>query len=158
MTPRVPGSFARMTRGSRVGDRPTIHANTPQAKGRVERANKTLQDRRVKEMRRRGISNQDDANAFLPEFIEDYNKRFSVEPQNSQDAHRKVLHEPQEMALIFCLHHPRRLSKNLTFPFQNREDQIQAQGNGYRMRKSKVTVCEAFDGNVTLLYNGQVLK
>lgn len=51
-----------------------IHANTPQAKGRVERANQTLQDRLVKEMRLQGIDNIDDANTFLPRFIEDYNQ------------------------------------------------------------------------------------
>ena len=48
-----------------------ICANTPQAKGRVGRMNKTLQDRLVKELRLRGISNMDDGNAFLPEFIAD---------------------------------------------------------------------------------------
>ena len=58
-----------------------IHANTPQAKGRVERANQTLQDRLVKELRLRGIDDMESANAFLPEFITDYNQRFSVAPK-----------------------------------------------------------------------------
>ena len=61
-------------------------ANTPQAKGRVERANQTLQDRLVKELRLRGIDDIESANAFLPEFITDYNQRFSVAPKTSQNA------------------------------------------------------------------------
>ena len=57
-----------------------ICANTPQAKGRVERANQTLQDRLVKELRLRGISDIDSGNAYLPEFREDFNRRFAVLP------------------------------------------------------------------------------
>ena len=59
-----------------------ICANTPAAKGRVERANQTLQDRLVKELRLRGISDRDTGNAFLEEFREDYNRRFAREPKS----------------------------------------------------------------------------
>ena len=65
-----------------------IHAHSPQAKGRVERANQTLQDRLVKEMRLAGISGMDSANAWLPGFTADFNRRFAVTPRDSQDAHR----------------------------------------------------------------------
>jgi len=65
-----------------------ICANTPQAKGRVERANQTLQDRLVKEMRLRGISSREAGNAYLPEFIADFNQRFGVQPISQHDAHR----------------------------------------------------------------------
>ncbi len=64
-----------------------IHANSPQAKGRVERANQTLQDRLVKEMRLGRINNMEEANAWLPGYIADYNKRFAVMPKDPQDAH-----------------------------------------------------------------------
>ena len=57
-----------------------ICAHSSQAKGRVERANKTLQDRLVKEMRLRNISSVEDANAFVPHFLLDYNQRFAAEP------------------------------------------------------------------------------
>nr|MBC8504277.1 ISNCY family transposase [Chloroflexota bacterium] len=53
-------------------------ANTPQAKGRVERANQTLQDRLVKELRLHGISDMQSGNAYLPKFLDDFNKRFAV--------------------------------------------------------------------------------
>ncbi len=54
-----------------------ICANSPQAKGRVERANLTLQNRLVKEMRLQGINTIEDANAWLPYFIADFNRRFA---------------------------------------------------------------------------------
>ena len=71
----------------------SIHAGSPQAKGRVERANRTLQDRLVKEMRLRGIDGMAAGNAYLPEFMADFNGRFAVAPRDPADAHRKVLHE-----------------------------------------------------------------
>ncbi len=67
-----------------------ICANTPQAKGRVERANQTLQDRLVKEMRLRGISSLEAGNAYLPEFIVGFNRRFGVQPISQHDAHRPL--------------------------------------------------------------------
>lgn len=54
-----------------------ICANSPQAKGRVERANQTLQDRLIKEMRLEGISSIEAANAWLDTFIADFNRRFA---------------------------------------------------------------------------------
>lgn len=67
-----------------------ICANTPQAKGRVERANRTLQDGLVKELRLRGIDTLEEANAFVPAFIEDFNARFGKEPRNAKDMHRPL--------------------------------------------------------------------
>ena len=151
------GELTQFTRALRTLDIEPIHANTPQAKGRVERANQTLQDRLVKELRLAGISDIDTANAFLPGFLSDYNQRFAVPPQNPADAHRPVLHDPQELDLIFSLHAHRKLSKNLTFQYKNREYQLTGQGKGYRLRGAQVTVCEAFDGSVTLLYKGRAL-
>ena len=75
------GDLTQFTRVLKTLDIQPIHANTPQAKGRVERANQTLQDRLVKELRLRGIDDIQSANAFLPEFITDYNQRFSVAPK-----------------------------------------------------------------------------
>jgi hypothetical protein len=65
-----------------------ICANSPQAKGRVERAFSTLQDRLVKEMRLAGISTIESANAWLAGFIETYNERFGRHPANAKDLHR----------------------------------------------------------------------
>ena len=130
---------------------------TAQTKGRVERANETLQDRLVKELRLRGLDSIDDANAFLPEYMADHNRRFAVPPQNPQDAHRRVLHDAASLDLILSLHSTRKLSRNLTLRYQNREYQILSQGKGYRLRSSPVTVCEDFDGRLSLLCQGKTL-
>ncbi len=155
--PQREGEQTQFSRALRTLDIQAIHAHTPQAKGRVERANQTLQDRLVKELRLRNISNRETANAFLPAFIETYNQRFAVAPQSAHDTHRPVLHTPSELALILCPQHTRTLSKNLTCQFQNREYQIQNQGPGYALRKAAITVCAAFDGTMTLLYKGRSL-
>ncbi|SAL06254.1 integrase catalytic subunit [Caballeronia calidae] len=65
-------------------------ANTSQAKGRVERANLTLQDRLVKELRLRGINTWEAANAYAPSFIADFNRRFGRPPRSAHDAHRPL--------------------------------------------------------------------
>lgn len=123
----------------------------------MERANQTLQDRLVKELRLRAISELDTANAFLPTFIAAHNAHFAVSPHSNHDAHRPVLHSPKELTLILCRPHPRKLSKNLTLQFQNREYPLQGYGRGYRLRGATVTVCAAFDGTITLLYQGRTL-
>jgi len=97
----------------------TICANSPQAKGRVERANQTLQDRLVKEMRLRGINNIDAGNAFAPEFIIDFNQRFSVEPTSTVDAHGVCELSDEMLDNILCLQHERTLSKNLELSHDN---------------------------------------
>jgi len=155
--PQREGEWTQFTRALKTLDIEPIHANTPQAKGWVERANQTLQDRLVKELRLRAICDIETANAFLPEFIKAYNQRFAVSPRNPTDAHRPLLHSAEELALILCLHHTRTLSKNLTFQFKNREYQLQGQGKGYRLRGHRITLCEAFDGTVTVMHKGRVL-
>jgi hypothetical protein len=74
--PEREGELTQFTRAIKTLGIEPIHANSPQAKGRVERANQTLQDRLVKEMRLQGISDIETANAWLPTFIEAYNNRF----------------------------------------------------------------------------------
>jgi len=95
-----------------------ICANSPQAKGRVERKNGVLQDRLVKEMRMAGISSMEEANAFLPAYIESHNQKFGKEPTCNVDAHRP-LRESDKISRVFARHDRRKLSKNLTFQYQN---------------------------------------
>ena len=151
------GDLTQFTRVLKTLDIQPIHANTPQAKGRVERANQTLQDRLVKELRLRGIDDIQSANAFLPAFIADYNQRFSVAPKTSRNAHRNLLHDSAALDLILSLHTPRKLSRNLTCRYRSREYQIQGHGHGYRLRGSTVTVCHSFDGPISLLCQGKTL-
>ena len=120
----------QFTRALLTLDIEPIHASTPQAKGRVERANLTLQDRLVKELRLRGIDGMEAANAYLPEFAADHNRRFAVAPREAEDRHRPVLHDADELALILSEHHVRKL-KNLTFRFERREHQLTGEGKGH---------------------------
>lgn len=156
--PEHDGELTQFSRALKTLDIEPIHANTPQAKGRVERANQTLQDRLVKELRLRGINDMQAANAFLPTFMAAYNQRFAKTAQNATNAHRTVLHDADELAHILCLQHTRKLSKNLSFRFNNGEYQITAQGQGYRLRGASLTVCEGFDGSVSVLHNGKPLS
>jgi transposase len=131
-------------------------ANTPQAKGRIERANQTLQDRLVKELRLRGISDMQAGNAYLPEFREDFNRRFGVASRSNHDAHRPLL-KRENLDLIFTHQETRTLSKNLTVQANNVIYQIQSNRPGYALRNAQVTVCETAKGEVTLLYNHKPL-
>ena len=133
-----------------------ICANTPQAKGRVERANQTLQDRLVKEMRLRGISSMEQGNAYLPEFMVDFNRRFAVPARSQNDAHRR-LSAQENLEHILTWQEPRTLSKNLTVQFNKVVYQIQTERPTYALRNAQVTVCENAQGTVTILYNGKEL-
>jgi len=131
-------------------------ANTPQAKGRIERANQTLQDRLVKELRLRGISTIEAGNAYLPEFVQDFNRRFAVVPRSSHDAHRPVL-ATENLDLIFTHQETRTLSKNLTVQANHIVYQIQSNRPDYALRNAQVTVCETAQGEVTILYKNKPL-
>ena len=78
-------------------------ANSSQAKGRVERANRTLQDRLVKELRLAGISDMEAANAFLPGFMERYNAKFAKAPRRPDNLHRALNVEPDRLRDVLCL-------------------------------------------------------
>ena len=151
------GEATQFARALRTLDVESIHAGSPQAKGRVERANRTLQDRLVKEMRLRGICGMAAGNAYLPAFVADYNRRFGVAPRNPSDAHRAVLHDGRELDLILCEQHARKITRNLSISFEGRTYQVTGQGKGYRMRGAAVTVCKGFDGAVTVLRGGREL-
>jgi len=132
-------------------------ANSPQAKGRIERANQTLQDRLVKELRLRGISSMQAANEFLPEFREDYNRRFAVVPRSNRDAHRP-LQKKENLDLILSHQETRTLSRNLTVQYRKVIYQIQTQRPTYALINARVTVCENALGEVDILYRGRPLS
>jgi transposase len=134
-----------------------ICARSPEAKGRVERANQTLQDRLVKEMRLCGISDIEAANAYLPTYMKDHNKRFAVEAKSQENAHRKELPTDEEMNLIFSYQDERTLSKNLELSYDNMIYQIKTNTKGYRLRHSIVTVCKDLNEIITLVCHGKIL-
>ncbi len=92
-------------------------ANSSQAKGRVERANRTLQDRLVKELRLAGISDMDAANAFLPAFRDHYNKKFAKPPRRPDNLHRPLNTEPDRLADVLCWRDERYVGNQLAFSY-----------------------------------------
>jgi transposase len=133
-----------------------VCANTPQAKGRVERVNQTLQDRLVKEMRLQGISGMAAGNAYVSEFMTDFNARFAVLPREPQDAHRPLLPK-DELARILTVQETRVLSKNLTLNYANVIYQIQTSRPTYALRKATVIVSENRQGKIAIDYKGKSL-
>ena len=158
--PRPLGESSGLTQFGRAMqelDIQIVCANTPQAKGRVERANLTLQDRLVKELRLQNISDMETANAYLPEFVKDFNFRFAVSPRSNHDAHRPLL-PTENLDLILAWQEPRTITKNLTVHFKNTIYQIQSERPSYALRKAQVTVCENAQGEITLLYKKKSLN
>ena len=133
-----------------------ICAHTPQAKGRVERVNQTLQDRLPKELRLRGISSWEAGNAFLPEFMADFNQRFAVQPRSDHNAHRPLI-DQDDLDQILTWQETRTLSKNLTLQFHKIVYQIQTHRPTYAMRHATVTICLDAHGDVTIRYKGKAL-
>jgi transposase len=158
--PRPLGQTSGLTQFGRAMEELDIQilcANTPQAKGRIERVNQTLQDRLVKELRLHGISDMAAGNAYLPEFCADFNRRFAVQPRSHHDAHRPLL-KTENLDLILTHQKTGSLSKNLTVQFQHVVYQIQSDRPDYALRSTPVTICENAQGEVTILYNNQPLS
>jgi transposase len=133
-----------------------ICAHSPEAKGRVERAIQTLQDRLPKEMRLRGVSDWDEGNAYLPEFMDDFNRRFAVQPRSTHDAHLPLTAQ-DNLAHILTWQETRILSKNLTLQFNKVVYQIQSERPDYALRHTRVTVCKDAAGHVTILHRNRPL-
>lgn len=133
-----------------------ICANTPQAKGRVERRHRDLQDRLIKAIRLQKIDTLEEANAFLPAFIDDFNRRFAKPPQNTNNAHRPLL-TSHDLDKVFCLKTPRQLSKNLTLQYKNVIYQIITERPSYAMRNAAVLVLESREGTIAIEYKGKAL-
>ena len=131
-------------------------ANSPQAKGRIERANQTLQDRLVKEMRLLHISNPEQGNAYLPKFLEDFNSRFAFPPRSSNNVHRPLT-ALENLNHILSWQESRLLSKNLTLQFNKVVYQIQTKPGSYALRNAQVTVCENAQAAISILYQSREL-
>jgi len=134
-----------------------IHALTPQAKGRVERANRTLQDRLVKEMRLRNIDSIAEAQAFMPEFILEWNKKFAVPPRDKTPAHRPWTKTADELDLALAGQDERAPTKALTFSYGGTKYCVKTSGPGTAMRGAKIRVHRFTDGRLRFSYKDRVL-
>ncbi len=131
-----------------------ICANSSQAKGRVERANKTLQDRLVKELRLAGVSTMEDGNAFLPAFMADYNARFAKAPFNDKDLHRPM--QPRDrLDEAFTWRAERTLSQSLTLQYDNILFMIEPSEFAQAAIGQRVEVVDFPDGRLEVRYKGR---
>ena len=134
-----------------------INALTPQAKGRVERADQTLQDRLIKEMRLKNMNSIDAAQAFLPSFILIWNKRFAVEARDETPAHRPWTRTKDDLDLTLARQEERVLSKALTFSHGGAKYCVKTQGPGTAMRGAKVVIQRFTDGRLRFSHKERVL-
>ncbi len=135
-----------------------ICANSSQAKGRVERANLTLQDRLVKEMRLQGIDTIEQANAWLPYFIADFNHRFAKPAQYPKDMHRPVRESKQELDDIFSWQETRKLSKSLTFQYDKVIYLIEPTKENSRLAHEHVKILDYPNGEIAIQYGHRKLE
>jgi len=128
-------------------------ANTPAAKGRVERAHQTLQDRLVKELRLQRISTVDGANEFMPSFIDDYNHRFGKLPRDRHDAHRAV-RKDEDLEAIFAWREYRKVTDSLTLRYERKMYLIEDTPSNRRYIGKYIEVFQFPDGRIEIRVAG----
>ncbi|WP_321907002.1 ISNCY family transposase [Burkholderia cenocepacia] len=134
----------------------TFCANSSPAKGRVERAHLTLQDRLVKEMRLRGINTVADANAYAPSFMAAYNTRFAKPPKSDFNAHRS-LRADENLDLVMTWREPRKVTKSLTVQYDRVMYLLDDTQENRKLIGRTIEVWEYPDGRIELRTEGRVL-
>lgn len=132
-----------------------IHANSPQAKGRVERVLRTFQDRLIKEMRLENIRTKEQANKFLEEYLPKFNQKFSIEPLNPTNLHRPIP-KNADLDKILSVRTKRALRNDFTLRHNKKLYQILDMPEGIRTKY--VFVEERLNGKLYINYNGFTLK
>lgn len=137
-----------------------ICANSPQAKGRVERLFGTLQDRMIKEMRLAGIKTRDAGNKYISEhYMPDHNKRFSVQAKNTNDAHRPLSDDLRtRLPAIFSIQSKRKVNNDYTIQFKNDWFQLEATQDTSVYKRDEVIVEERLDGSLHIRLKNIYLK
>lgn len=130
----------------------TIHAHSPQAKGRVERLFATFQDRLIKELRLAGITTLEAANRWLEDYLPRYNQRFAVPPAQGADLHRPSPPSGQ-LARILCLKTKRVLRRDWTVAHHGQLYQIHD-----KVRATHVMVEEGLEGAMRITHKGRSLQ
>ena len=132
-------------------------ANSSQAKGRVERANRTLPDRLVKELRIASISSMEDGNRFLEGFIERYNAKFAKAPARTDNLHCALNTEPDRLAEVFCLRDKRYVTKDLTLKYDRKRIRLEVNDLTRGLVGKYVDVYEMPDGRLQVRHKGVAL-
>jgi len=134
-----------------------IAANSPQAKGRVERKHGVYQDRLVKDLAMRGIKTIEETNKLLNNgFVKDLNAKFARAPLNDTDFHQPVP-KGLDLADVFCLEEPRAVQNDWTIRYENRHFQIIEANKPMPRPKEKVIVRIRMDKTMTLIYREKAL-
>jgi len=134
-----------------------ILANSPQAKGRVERRNAVFQDRLVKALRLAGIDDLASANEFLEKsFLAELNRRFTFASAKASDLHRQAPPK-SEMDRILAIHEKRLIQNDWTLQWNHRCFQLTSVNRTLALTKKKVEVIEKLNGEVLLYYRGRKL-
>lgn len=134
----------------------TIFANSPQAKGRVERVNRTLQDRLIKALRREGISNIAEANKYvLKKFIKEYESRFAINP-DVPNVHR--ITTGYDLKNIFCYKTSRQVRNDYTINLAGGYIQLLKGSSPLPRPKQNVTICKWLNGQMHIYFNKQEIK
>jgi transposase len=131
-----------------------IAAQSPQGKGRIERLWATLQDRLVSELRLAGITTLEAANAFLPAFIADFNRRFGRPPASPTPVWRRP---PRPLAAHLCCRYVRVVARDNTVRLGARWLTIPRGPRGRSYVGLRVDVHELLDGRLQVLHEGQLL-
>ena len=151
--PEKPTQFGRAMQELAVE---LIKARSPQAKGRVERKHRVFQDRLVKELRLRGISDLEQANALLEKVIlPEFNRRYAVKAAKGADVHRKA---PAGLAEILSVQDERVVGQDWCVRWNNRWLQIKEQAGSEGLAGRKVTVKSLVDGRVLVCKGKAVLE
>lgn len=133
-----------------------IIAKSPQAKGRVERFNRTLQDRLIKALRREGISNIAEANKYLQKsFIREFNQRFAINPE-LPDVHRTA--KGYKLEDIFCYKTYRQVRNDYTINLNGGYIQLLKGDAPLPKPKQDVTICKWLNGQMHIYFNEQELS
>jgi transposase len=133
-------------------------ANSSQAKGRVERANRTLQDRLVKELRLAGVATMDEGNAVLPGFMERYNARFARIPARPADLHRPLNVPLNRLREILCRREQRYVGAQLTFSYERKRIMLEENDVTRGLVGRYVETYAFADGRLEVRWKGHVLS
>ena len=141
--------FSQFERACRELDITVITTSSPQSKGRIERLNRTMQDRLIPELDLYGIKKRKDANRYLNQcFIPDWNSRFTVTPKSKTNRYRPL---PDHINLddIFCIKTKRIVNRNHTICYQNKIYQIKPQ---HSLRGKEIEVLQYQDNSISVKY------
>ena len=150
---RTPTQFGRLM--EELGIVP-IPANSPQAKGRIERLWNTFQDRLVSELRLAGVCTIEEANQVLPRVIAEHNRRFCRQPGDPKKVYRRMevgmSYDP-----MFCFKYPRVVARDNTVVYDRRIVQIPRGPGGRSYSGCKVEVQHRFDDSLHVYYQDQCI-